>query len=104
MQYLHFIFIFALFGECIAAPVEPLSPFTAGGEDDEEYQYWYEYVYQDPNSENEYKPESNVSQRLTTSIVPAKHYLLSMATSQFVAITRSGRIHANAQIGTFFFV
>ena len=40
----------------------------------------------------------DISERLTEAPVPV-HYILSLATGQFVAITKSGRVQANTQFG-----
>lgn len=105
MQYLLYVIVFPLLTACLAAPSEPLSPAPADSSDEEageEANYLqYEYFYEDPTSESDYEPDLNVSQRLTASETPPKHYLLSMATSQFVAVTKSGRVNANAQIGIY---
>lgn len=99
MQYLQYTIVFALLAACLTAPLEPSSP----ADDDEEVDsVQYEYWYEDSTSESEYNPDLNVSQRLIISETPPKHYLLSMATSQFVAVTKSGRVNANSQIGIYF--
>ena len=47
--------------------------------------------------ENE-EQDFDISERLTEAPVPV-HYILSLATGQFVAITKSGRAQANTQFG-----
>lgn len=43
--------------------------------------------------------QSTLDERLVGPSEPLRHHVLSLATGQFVAITKSGRVHANAQIG-----
>lgn len=43
--------------------------------------------------------ETELTERLVVPSEPLRHHVLSLATGQFVAITKSGRVHANAQIG-----
>ncbi|CAI7991164.1 hypothetical protein GBAR_LOCUS637, partial [Geodia barretti] len=49
-----------------------------------------------PEEENE--EDIDISERLTEAPVPV-HYILSLATGQFVAITKSGRVQGNTQFG-----
>lgn len=100
MQYLQYVIVFPLLAACLAAPTEPLSPAPADNDEEADYMQ-YEYFYEGPTSASDYNPDLNVSQRLTVSDTPPQHYLLSMATSQFVAVTKSGRVNANTQIGTY---
>lgn len=51
-----------------------------------------------PNNEEEEEEDLDLSERLTEAPVPV-HYMLSVATGQFVAITKSGRVQANTQFG-----
>lgn len=102
---MHYIFwttaLFSIVAACIAAPLSPLPPTNTaadhqtnvGGSD-----YEYEYNYTFHNEELEEEPD--LSQRLTGPEIPVPlQYILSMSTGQFVAITKSGRVQANTQIG-----
>ena len=53
-----------------------------------------------PPTVDEDEENLDISQRLSASDVPVPiNYILSVATGQFVAITRSGRVQANTKFG-----
>ena len=98
--------LFALVAACLAAPLPPLAPDAAAGASDhetnseEQYYYDYDYGVETDTAEQETQEEPELSQRLTAPDVPLPtKYILSMSTGQFVAITKSGRVQANTQIG-----
>lgn len=90
----------------IAASISaPLTPFSDEDSTSDDYVIGdydnYEYQYDTSEEESPDNEESvDVSERLSgpSALIP-RHYLLSIATGQFVAITRSGRVNGNAQIG-----
>ena len=91
MQFLRTLF--ALFVVCAAAPLAPLE------EDGLQNDYYY-YNGSEVSQPEETEQSQNVAQRLSNSnpTVPM-HYILSLSTGQFLAITRSGRVNANSPIG-----
>lgn len=105
MQSLQFAILFALFATSIAAPYPPLSPLPDGYGDGDSSDYSQREYIHDQTSKSDREPRAEtaepklISQRQSGSETPVTHYILSMATGQFVAITKSGRVSANAQIG-----
>lgn len=105
MQSLRLALLLALIAACVAAPLTPLpdeedsitdSDYVFGEDDDLQS---YEY---DSSEETDSEQSLELSERLSSNngAIP-KHYILSSATGKFVAITKSGRVHANAQLGKY---
>ena len=106
MQSLRLAVFLSLIAAYIAAPLIPY-PDEEGntgeesvfGEDDDLQSY--EYTYEEDTESEE---SLEVSERLSgpNAAIP-KHYVLSKATSNFVAITKSARVNANAQLGKYIY-
>ena len=104
------VLFFLLVAACIAAPLAPLSP-TTNANNNSATEASDSQTEVDNNSgqqnftthseeEDLSEEEGEFSERLTAPDIPVPlQYILSMSTGQFVAITKSGRVQANTQIG-----
>ena len=102
MQILQTAVIFVLFAANLAAPLQPLteSDTTAvHGASQNENVLRSEEDRCSPNATE--CETADVTQRLSGLNEAVMHYVLSMATGHFVAITKSGRVQANVQIGEY---
>ena len=96
--------LLTLIAVCIAMPDPLLRPFTdcdSAAANGQESGCDYEYK-EDANMDNfaETSQALDISRRQFSESSPTQ-YILSMATGQFVAITKSGRVQANTQIGIY---
>ena len=107
MQYQQASILLTLIAVCNAMPAQLLCPFidrdsAAANRQERVSECDYDYK-EDADVENvaETSQALDISRRQSYSESSPAHYILSMATGQFVAITKSGRVNANTQIGMY---
>ena len=98
--------LFILIAVGIAVPVPPLRPYSdldLAAANRHSSEAGDSERGDDTNAESDAAETGRVLdiwRRQSSSESPVTHYILSMATGQFVAITKSGRVQGNTQIGT----